>query len=919
MNGHRALSAVLLAALCPVLLGCKSRQARQPASPLFLVVDVSGCGAYLSGSRCELPRDGQLRLWVQAPDGVSFHVATETAAITQPEPASPAGRLISVKVPSSAKELRVLARMGNASSDHVLPLAPGASVPLLDEVSELRQAGKSAEALERARQGLGSLSGGDRARALGLIARIELSRGHSEEAIAALREGRPLYRGSGRISDAFDDAMLLAYTLVQYGPRYGEARKVLEEAAAEAAGYPDGKARLPYYQGFVAARTGDVRTALGSFREAHARASRLGMARLTRAVRQELAELFQALGRWGDALQELKAARAETTGLTGPCEEPDLLTNMGWVALLSREPGANQAGGFPAPSPLLEQALGLYEKSCPDPHRKGNVLLNLALAALQEGRPQDALARLALARQALSSPSASIQLWWLDIEGRVALLEKKPKVAQSLYERLSRLAEANLSPEASWRAALGSARALRDQRKIGPSLEAYAKAEALLDDQRLWVPVGEGRDTFLAGKEQSAMERVALLLTAGRADEALLAARRSRSRVLLALQRADRLGQLAPEARARWEEAIGAYRRERAALDVEAASDWQLSSERLALVLEQRKSREGRLKAVLDEAFRALSGNSSKEHEVTFRQPGPGELLVAYHPIPGGHAVLAADGAGVVAEHIGIVDPAASAAVMADTLLGPISTRLEKARKLLVLPHGALVDVDFHALPWNGKPLVSSKIVEYPLDLPARAVAQGGVESVATTALVVGDPLGDLPVAGREAEAVAAALGVAWKPTLLRGSAATSGKVLDLLGSASLFHYSGHGMQAGRDGLDSALLLSEGGRITVGDVLALSRVPKVVVLSGCETARAPSPGPTSMGLAHAFLLAGAQGVVAATRPVGDTLASQVTTMFYRVMGANDSLDVGTVVGRAQAELAERSPTSDWAAFRVLIP
>ncbi len=44
-----------------------------------------------------------------------------------------------------------------------------------------------------------------------------------------------------------------------------------------------------------------------------------------------------------------------------------------------------------------------------------------------------------------------------------------------------------------------------------------------------------------------------------------------------------------------------------------------------------------------------------------------------------------------------------------------------------VLAYGRLLEVDLHALPWRGRPLVASLPVAYPLDLAATPVAGHGV------------------------------------------------------------------------------------------------------------------------------------------------------------------------------------------------
>jgi CHAT domain-containing protein len=109
--------------------------------------------------------------------------------------------------------------------------------------------------------------------------------------------------------------------------------------------------------------------------------------------------------------------------------------------------------------------------------------------------------------------------------------------------------------------------------------------------------------------------------------------------------------------------------------------------------------------------------------------------------------------------------------------------------------------------------------------------------------------------------------------------------------------------------------LAGGAEIRVGDVLALPRVPRLVVLSACEAARADSEArPESLGVAQAFVTRGAQAVIAPTRPIADTLAREMVAKLYQQRGA-----LPVELTRAQRAIATAQPDADWAAYRVLVP
>ncbi|RYG65632.1 CHAT domain-containing protein, partial [bacterium] len=132
-------------------------------------------------------------------------------------------------------------------------------------------------------------------------------------------------------------------------------------------------------------------------------------------------------------------------------------------------------------------------------------------------------------------------------------------------------------------------------------------------------------------------------------------------------------------------------------------------------------------------------------------------------------------------------------------------------------------------------------------------------------------------------------------------------------------HYAGHGVASGRDGWESLLPLAGGTHMSISAILALPAVPRAVVLSACDGAGAASgegaaPGP-GLGLAHAFLAAGAHRVVAAMRPVADATAATVLGGLYEDGRAAE--DFAAALRRSELALRASDPEADWSAFRVL--
>ena len=138
------------------------------------------------------------------------------------------------------------------------------------------------------------------------------------------------------------------------------------------------------------------------------------------------------------------------------------------------------------------------------------------------------------------------------------------------------------------------------------------------------------------------------------------------------------------------------------------------------------------------------------------------------------------------------------------------------------------------------------------------------------------------------------------------------------MASSRFFHYAGHASYRGHEGWDSVLGLADGSQLSVADILALDSVPTTVVLSGCDTARtSDADAPQSLGLAQAFLAKGAEGVIAASRPVDDRATRDLVASLYSSL--SQSVPLAEALRRAQLELRGRNPEADWAAYRLMTP
>jgi len=136
--------------------------------------------------------------------------------------------------------------------------------------------------------------------------------------------------------------------------------------------------------------------------------------------------------------------------------------------------------------------------------------------------------------------------------------------------------------------------------------------------------------------------------------------------------------------------------------------------------------------------------------------------------------------------------------------------------------------------------------------------------------------------------------------------------VIASLAKSSHWHFATHGTFSWTNTAQSALLLADGDRLTVRDLLDCSDLghPRLVILSGCETGvfdfqRTPDE---FIGLPATFLQAGAAGVIGTLWPVDDTSTALIMMKFYNLHFANNMEPSGAAPGAAV--VSRRSPAGN---------
>lgn len=208
-------------------------------------------------------------------------------------------------------------------------------------------------------------------------------------------------------------------------------------------------------------------------------------------------------------------------------------------------------------------------------------------------------------------------------------------------------------------------------------------------------------------------------------------------------------------------------------------------------------------------------------------------------------------------------------------LLAPIKDAVGNPARLLVIPHGPLFRVPFHALWHDGRALIEDCEVVYAPS--AGILAHLPLRTTGGRTLVVGVSDALAPQAESEAAEIAA-LGAS---ELLVGPDATIARVLRSAEHAGLVHLATHARFVAGDPLASGVRLADGW-LSAREIFRIRLNGAAVLLSGCDTGRsAVASGDELLGLVRAFFGAGASSLVLSLWPVHDESGARSMETFYK--------------------------------------
>jgi hypothetical protein len=654
-----------------------------------------------------------------------------------------------------------------------------------------------------------------------------------------------------------------------------------------------------YCAGLLDQRLGLTERALEAFERAARLAGRTGL-----AGDQSRAEVYRALmlaqlGRFNDA-----RAITQTIEQRLELEQSDEIVanvrfNLAWVEILQREDEPDIAD----PSQQLDEVVSYYREH-ERPREVASALLNQAIAASQN-HDLDRLE--ALLAQIDPAQLENRELVYYELVlGRADATAGRNEAARKHLARADSYALlAGDGSQASLRIQRARAELELEAGAVDDARHAFAEAEKIADRMALEISADAGRSSFSTAQRHSRARYLELLLDLDDRWSALCLVLGARARHLRALSvlrvRINDDAQL----RSKYMALQTEYRQLDVEIEQQTANSWQMSDashlallDRMGEKIAERETLANRFIALLEhdpQSWRCEDLTSAIAED---------DALLTMHPsaTPGGWWLLLARANQVHALHVPATDDLSEDADRALARL-VAGGELTNVRQLTVVPVNEFHAVEFHQLTSVQD---SGLQVVYSLGLGPRTTTELG-----RVAAVVAGSTDGLTQTQTEAQQIERELTDAGWRVERRWDLGDDDQ-------PSLLHFIGHGVyaspQSDLSGWGSYLDLVDG-RLTSKDLLVAQRAPAIVVLGACRAGTLDNQAVDGgMNLASAFLLSGAELVIAPTAKIDDARAQAFAAALYAEFARDDREPRDAMVAALARVQARDSAYAAWRAW-----
>lgn len=246
---------------------------------------------------------------------------------------------------------------------------------------------------------------------------------------------------------------------------------------------------------------------------------------------------------------------------------------------------------------------------------------------------------------------------------------------------------------------------------------------------------------------------------------------------------------------------------------------------------------------------------------------------------------------------------------LSQLLIEPIRHHLG-TKRLVIVPHGNLNGVPFHALGPAGRPLLlDHEVIQAPSASIYLHCKQERTQRT-RTALLLGVPDEAAPDIRREVEALRSFVP---NHRCFIGAGASTDALRRYGRRARVIHVAAHARFERDDPMESGVKLGDGW-LTIPRIAELRLQPELLVLAGCATGQVSvTEGGELFGLVRGFLQAGAAGMVTSLWPVPDTETTAFMQIFHRAL-ADGRSPAAALRETALQTRAEKSHPFFWSPF-----
>ena len=256
-------------------------------------------------------------------------------------------------------------------------------------------------------------------------------------------------------------------------------------------------------------------------------------------------------------------------------------------------------------------------------------------------------------------------------------------------------------------------------------------------------------------------------------------------------------------------------------------------------------------------------------------------------------------------------------APLEDALRVPAAGNDASPTRLVIVPHGLLHQVPFHALYTGDRYLIDDFEISYALSATVFTLCQEREHRQPQKGLVVALSDSLIPAAEAEGRSVSRLLQSAGvEVDLLCAERARRDPLILAATGCDVLHLACHGLFRADNPIFSALKLSDGW-LTAAEVLNLRMEGALVALSACESGRnRVISGDEAIGLPRAFLGAGASSVLVSLWVVQDETTVTLMEQWYELLCAG--AERTAALRQAQQTLRGRYPHPYyWAPFIII--